>query len=139
MASTNYPAAGVNGNTYTSSTTGPYETTGANNVPYTAPNTGTTGTTGTTGLAGTSGTAAPATTTGGVVKEPGHGGIGGVFAKVHGAGEAVRGAFNSKVDDTFNGVCAIPPPFATGGVHVAFWLEPIRGESEKFTSRIQNS
>jgi hypothetical protein len=55
------------------------------------------------GAHNTSTTAAPTMT--GVHTSTGKGsGIGGIFAQFHGAGEAVRGAFNSKVDYTFNAV-----------------------------------
>jgi len=65
---------------------------------------GTTGTTPTTSTTGTTGHTTTGTTTGG-----GHGqagqvasGIKGVFAKVHGAGEEIRGQFNGAVDEAFH-------------------------------------
>lgn len=68
--------------------------------------TGTTGTTPTTSTAGTTGNTTTGTTTGG-----GHGqagqvasGIKGVFAKVHGAGEEIRGQLNGAVDEAFHEV-----------------------------------
>lgn len=78
--------------TSNAATTGP--------TTHTGTATTTSGVTANPNVTGTTGTAA---TTNAGVKGENHG-IGGVFAKVHGVGEAVRGVVNEKVDETFNNV-----------------------------------